>query len=43
MELNLNNGNILISGKVGIEKEKLVKHLLRKVHDKKCIFLFRWS
>ena len=38
MELNLNNGNILISGKVGIEKEKLVKHLLRKVHDKKCIF-----
>lgn len=38
MELNLNNGNILISGKVGIEKEKLVKHLVRKVHDKKCIF-----
>lgn len=43
MELNLNNGNILISGKVGTGKEKLVKHLLRKVHDKKCIFLFRWS
>ena len=38
MELNLNRGNILISGKVEIEKEKLVKHLLRKVHDKKCIF-----
>lgn len=38
MDLNLNNGNILISGKVEIEKEKLVKHLLMRVHDKKCIF-----
>lgn len=38
MELNLNSGNILISGKVGTGKEKLVKHLLMKVHDKKCIF-----
>ena len=38
MELNLNSGNILISGKVGFGKEKLVKHLLMKVHDKKCIF-----
>lgn len=38
MELNLNSGNILISGKVEIEKEKLVKHLLSKIHDRKCIF-----
>lgn len=38
MELNLNNGNILISGKVELEKEKLVKHLLSKIHDKSCIF-----
>lgn len=38
MELNLNSGNILISGKVALEKEKLVKHLLSKIHDKKCIF-----
>lgn len=38
MELNLNNGNILISGKVGTGKEKLVIHLLMRVHDKKCIF-----
>lgn len=38
MELNLNSGNILISGKVGTGKEKLVIHLLMRVHDKKCIF-----
>lgn len=38
MDLNLSSGNILISGKVELQKEKLVKNLLRKVHDKKCIF-----
>jgi len=38
MDLNLSSGNILISGKVELQKEKLVKHLLRKIHDKKSVF-----